>query len=229
MSLSLETRRVGDLMVIKCSGRIVEGPEGTKLKEQVTQVMERWPYIVLDVGDVQFVDSAGLGLLVRLFTRAQSAHGGLKLCAVSSRLGEVLRATRLQNILESYPTESEAITAFYQPTKPGSQSYGLKSDILCVDTSDDVVAYVRELLGQAGYGVTSANNVPDALILLKATRPRLVVVGEGVRAQRDTHSGEMFNRLADQSGVVEIPSGFSGLEAGEAGRQILERVQTALK
>jgi anti-sigma B factor antagonist len=226
--LTLETRRVGDLIVIKCAGRIVEGPEATQLKEKVTESMERWPYIVLDVADVQFVDSAGLGLLVRLFTRAHSAHGSLKLCAVSARLNEVLRATRLQNVLEAYPSESEAIAAFYQPSKAGSPNYGLKSDILCVDTSDDVVAYLRELLGQAGYGVTSANNVPDALTLLKATRPKLLVVGAELRSNRLTHSSETFNRLADQSTVVEIPRGFSALEAGEAGRQILERIHAAL-
>jgi hypothetical protein len=65
-------------------------------------------------------------------------------------------------------------------------------------------------------------------MLMKATRPKLVVLGAALHAMRDTQSADTFNRLADAAGVVEIPPNFSSLEAGEAGRQILDRVQAVL-
>jgi CheY-like chemotaxis protein len=99
---------------------------------------------------------------------------------------------------------------------------------MCVEQSADVLAFVRELLKHAGYGVVTSDNLPDALILLKAMRPKVVVIGADLRAVRNTRTGESFNRLAESRAVVELPPGFSSRDAGEAGQQVLDRVRDAV-
>lgn len=223
MALSVQHRRVGDIAVLTCSGRIAEGPESAHLDARVTDLLMHEPFIVLNLADVNFLDSSGLGLLVRLMARSQRASGGLKLCALPARVSEILRITRLQQSLPSYATEADAIAAFYE-RDASRETHGLQTDVLCVDSSVDLLAYLRALLRQAGYGVTTASNVYDALILLKVAPPAVVVVGAELRALRSTETAEAFNRLADERGVIELEASFSGEDAGDAGQRLLDRV-----
>ena len=64
--------------------------------------------------------------------------------------------------------------------------------ILCIDSSADVLAYVRVLLRQTGYGMLTAANVYDALILLRVTAPRMVIVSADIRALGGTDTAEAF-------------------------------------
>jgi len=104
----------------------------------------------------------------------------------------------------------------------------LAANILCVETSADVLAYVRELLRQAGYAVVTTGNLPDALTLLTATRPKLVVIGAELRATRNTRAADTFNRMADALPVIELPANFSSDDAGVAGSRLLSHVQTII-
>ena len=131
-------------------------------------------------------------------------------------------------IFESYATAADAITAFYQPPKPADTVDRFATDILCVGPSDDVLAYVRQLLRQAGCGVLTASNLADAHILLTATQPKLLIVGDALRAAKDTWAPETFDRLAEGRVVVSLPADFSNRDAGEAGRQVLDQVEDAL-
>lgn len=229
MSLLLQSRRVGDIAVVQCSGRIVEGADAAALQQHVNQLFPYGPaYVILDLGEVDFIDSSGLGCLVRLLTRTQAAGGNVKLCAVSAKIGEVLKMTRLTTIFESYESEVDAVAAFYQRGTGAGAVSRFKTDILCVEGSDDVLAYVRELLGQSGYGVMTARNLPDALTLLQATRPKLVVISAELRAARNTRTAQTFNGLADALSVVELPADFSSHDAGEAARRLLEQVCDAI-
>jgi anti-sigma B factor antagonist len=226
--LSLQSRRVGDITVVTCRGRIVEGAESTALHQHLDGLLPHHPYIVLNLGDVQFIDSSGLGLLVRFLIRAQAARGNLKLCAVHDHVAEVLKITRLKTMFESHESEADAVAAFYQRATSAGESFRFKTDILCVDKSADVLAYVREVLRQAGYGVLTADNLPDALTLLQATGAKLVVIGTELRVTRGTQTAERFNRLADAQSVVELPADFSSRDAGEAGQQLLEQVRAVM-
>jgi anti-sigma B factor antagonist len=228
MALSVKHRRVGDITVLTCSGRIVEGAESAQLDERVTGFLTHEPFIVLNLADVNFLDSSGLGLLVRLLARTQRANGGLKLCALPPRVSEILRMTRLQQSLPSYATEADAIAAFYE-SDSSREMHGLKTDVLCVDSSVDVLAYLRVLLRQAGYGVSTANNVYDALILLKVTAPAAVVISAELRALRSTNTAAAFNKLADERRVIELEASFSAEDAGDAGQRLLERIAEILR
>jgi len=224
MSLSIASRSVGDITVLTCTGRIVEGDEATTLESYVKKLLPRQPYIVIDAGGVAFVDSCGLGLLLRLRTLARTAAGDLKLCAANHHVGEVLRVTKLAAVLPPYPSELEAITAFYTAVE-ADDPWALEKDVLCVHSSLDVLVYARELLKQAGYGVVTASNVSDARVLLRATMPRVLVIDSDSRARLAALTGEdPSTRLA----VVGWPADFSTEDPGDAAHQLLSEVNRAL-
>ena len=225
MPLSLQSRRVGDITVITCTGRIVEGAESSALQKQIEDLLPFGPYLVLDVGAIDFLDSSGLGLLVRYAARTRNANGGMKLCAPTAKMTAVLKATHLDRVFEFHATEADAIAAFYAGSPGAGGPSRLATDVLCVIASMDTQAYVREILSHAGYGVLAAANMPDALVLMQATRPKIVVIDAALRQAHGTQAADRFNRLADSLAVIELPAGFSHLDAGEAGRTVLEQVR----
>jgi anti-sigma B factor antagonist len=228
VSLSLQSRKVGNIAVVTCRGRIVEGAESAALRDHLNALLPQDPCIILDLGEVQFIDSSGLGLLIRFLTQTQSAGGNLALCAVPANIGRVLKMTHLRAIFGSHASQAEAISTFYTRATPAGALSRFNTDILCVEKSPNVQAYVRELLGQWGYGVITAGSVSDALILLKATGPKVVVVGAELRLVADTPAADIFDGLADTLSVIELPRGFSHRDAGEAGHQLLEQVRAAM-
>ena len=221
MPLSLDTRRVGRVTVVTCRGQIMIGEEADTLGAHLDALIVTDPLILLNLC---FVDSAGLGLLVRYLTRAQNASGTLRICEVSPSLDRVLSVTRLKPVLQPHEKEADAIAEVHR-SKRNDTVAGL--DILCVDESLDVLAYLRELLKKAGFQPTTVANLHDALILLTATQPRVVVIGATLRAMRTTRSAEEFQRLADLRPVVELPDGFARQEAGEAAARVLNAVRAA--
>jgi anti-sigma B factor antagonist len=226
--IEISSRRVGPITVITCTGRITEGVESRTLQEQLNTAITRSPDVVLNLAGINFIDSGGLGLLVRFLTRTQNAHGSLKLCVLPANIAEMLRLTKLNTIFEVHDQEADAISAFYLRRDSVVLPHRFDAEILCVDSSPDSVAYARELLKQAGYAVITAENAPDALTLLRAAQPKLLIIGAGIRATRTTRTTELFNRLADELQVVELPASFSSQDAVEAGQRLLDDVRTRL-
>jgi len=221
MSLSVQTRSIGDIAVVTCAGRIIEGPEATALDTHVKDLLPVQPHVLIDFRDVSFIDSAGIGILVRLLTRARAARGDLKLCAVSSHIRDILRSTKLNTILKAYDTEVDAIAAFCAPADSVEAPPSLDIDIVCVDRSPDILAYLREVLRRAGYGVTTTTNVADSRMLIRATRPKVVVVGSAMRLL-------LGDQLTGQSRIVELSEQFSTEDAGEAAQHVLDQVGAAM-
>jgi anti-sigma B factor antagonist len=229
MELSYQSRRVGDVSVVRCKGRIVESPESAEFQKHIQDLLPYTRCIVLHVGDVQFVDSSGLGLLVRILIRSRTAGGVIKLCAVPPKLGEVLRITHLEPLFEAYELEEQAIASFYQrPKSADAQFPFLRANVLCVVRSTDVLTYVREVLRHSGYATVTADNLPDAVMLLKATRPSVVITTPDLRSARDTSTAQTFNRLLDAASVIELPADVSTSDAADTARDLLARVRGLL-
>jgi anti-sigma B factor antagonist len=228
MALTISTHRVGNVTVLTCSGRIVQGSESEKLRQFVTDALKHGPFIVLDFHDVEFLDSSGLGLLARLLDRARAAAGNLKVCALSPKLRDVLRITRLDRIFETYESQDEAIAAFSSPPSPAATPVKPPPDILCVDPSADVLAYFREVMRQAGYAAITADNAADAVKLLRAAQPKLVAIGAVTPGDGDARALDTLYKLAQARGLIELPEGFSTQDAGAAGRDLVERVKAKL-
>jgi anti-anti-sigma factor len=225
--LTIQSRHVGEVVVFTCRGRIVEGDESTALNHQVGRLVGDQPWIILDLAGIEFLDSSGIGLLVRLLNRTRAAHGDLKLCSLPEKIRELLRITKLATVFQVHATDVDAIAAFYQEPAPAPSAKRFNADVLCVETSADVRAYLAEALRQSGYGVLTASNLADAFALLRASTPRAVVVGAGLRESRDTWTATSFNELANAIAVIELPADFSGRDAAEAGA-LLERIREAI-
>ncbi len=88
-----------------------------------------------------------------------------------------------------------------------------------------MLAYVREFLHRAGYTVITTRMLSDAQVLLKATRPSLILLGPRVVKMRDRNTQEVLAHIAPRVPVYVLEEDFSTRDPGEAGMQLLEKVR----
>jgi anti-sigma B factor antagonist len=110
--LHLTTRIFAGATIVECGGRLVLGEESAKLRDLVKKTLDKSRRIVLDMADVSFIDSAGVGLLAGLYMSAQNAGGGLKLAHLSPRMQDMLTITKLFTVFEVFDTAEEAARSF---------------------------------------------------------------------------------------------------------------------
>ncbi len=118
MPLELKTRKVSEVVVVECAGRVVFGDETSRLRSFVKELLPQTPRVVLDLQNVRDVDSGGVGLLLGLLTSAVSAGGGLKLARINQKVRHTLTITRLLGILTAYDTVEKAVAAFRPSSDP---------------------------------------------------------------------------------------------------------------
>jgi anti-sigma B factor antagonist len=112
MALKLSTRTVQGVMIVDCIGRITFGDEAASLRDIVKNLLPQSREIVLNLKDVSYVDSGGLGTMVGLYTSARASGGELKLCQLTHRVGDLLQVTKLLTVFDVHDTEESAIAAF---------------------------------------------------------------------------------------------------------------------
>src|SRR5712664_2682830 len=114
MQLRMSTRQVDGVLVVDCSGRVVFGEESASLRDTVKKLLAESPKVVLNLREVNYIDSGGLGTLVSLFTTARSAGGAVKLARLTQRVGDLLQVTKLLTVFEVFNSEEEAVQSFRQ-------------------------------------------------------------------------------------------------------------------
>ena len=112
MQLRMSTRSLEGMLVVNCSGRVVFGEESASLRDTVKKVLVQSPKVVLNLREVNYIDSGGLGTLVSLFTTARNAGGAVKLARLSQRVGDLLQITKLLTIFEVFDDEEVAAQSF---------------------------------------------------------------------------------------------------------------------
>ena len=226
MPLSLDTREVGRVTIVRCNGRIVAGGESESLRAHIDRLLLDRRSIILHMGEVGFIDSSGLGTMVRSLTSIRRAHGDLKLCNVTEQARKVLEMSRLTQVFDTHESEEKAVAAFYRPGAPAETPVATGRSILCVDYNRDVLAYLRELVRRAGYDVQSTSHPGDALILMRVTRFDLLLVGPDLTTSPATW--QTFQVACTRLPVIELGSDFSTRDAGEAGAALLEKIEARL-
>jgi anti-sigma B factor antagonist len=113
MQLHLESRPIGEVLVVQCIGRMVAGNEIFTLHSLVGDGIEKYGDVVLQLDRLDYVDSSGLGALIRLMQAARAKGGDVKLSGVPARLQKMLDLTHLSSQFEIYESMEEAITAAY--------------------------------------------------------------------------------------------------------------------
>jgi anti-anti-sigma factor len=226
LRLSLDTREVGRVTIVRCNGRIVAGGESESLRAHVTWLLRDRRSIVLHLGDVGFIDSSGLGTMVRTLTSTRQARGDLKLCNVPDHVRRVLEMSHLTKLFDAHESEEKAVAAFYLPGARAETPAHTGRSVLCLDSNADVLAYLRELLRRAGYDVHTSSHLRDAMILMRVTRFDLLLAGPGITASPATQ--QAFQSACASVPVIELGSEFSTLDAGEAGAGLLEKIEAVL-
>jgi len=111
--MRIEERTIDDVVVAKIHGDILLNGSGPALAERMRSLLEQdRRCIVLDLGDVRYVDSGGIGELVESFSAARNRGGAIKLARVTRRLNDLFVIAKLLNVFECFETEDEAVESF---------------------------------------------------------------------------------------------------------------------
>jgi anti-sigma B factor antagonist len=113
MSLKINVRENGDVLILDLNGRITLGEEAASLRDTLKEQIESGrKHILLNLADVSYIDSSGLGQLVSSFATVTSRGGQLKLLNLQKRLHELMQVTKLITVFEVYTTEAAALRSF---------------------------------------------------------------------------------------------------------------------
>ena len=111
--MQIEERTVGDVLVLDVKGRITLGEGDEILKDKVNSLLHQGlKKIVLNLAEVPYIDSAGLGEIVRTYTTVSRQGGSLKLLSLTKRITDLLAITKLLTVFETYESENEAVQSF---------------------------------------------------------------------------------------------------------------------
>ena len=113
MALSINTREVSHVMILDIRGRIVLGDEIGQLRKAVRGlVADGKKKIILNLAEVDYIDSSGVGELVGCFTTVRNAAGELKLMNLSQKVHDVLHVTKLYTVFDIKDDEFQAVKSF---------------------------------------------------------------------------------------------------------------------
>ncbi len=113
MSVKLSVRKVGDVTVIDAVGRITLGEGASSFRDTIRDLVAKGEKkIVLNLGDVSYIDSSGIGELVSAFTTVTNQGGQLKLLNLTKRIQDLLQITKLYTVFEVYDDETKAVQSF---------------------------------------------------------------------------------------------------------------------
>ncbi len=116
MTLRSLIRTLGDVKVVDCRGRIVLGDETAELRQLVKDLLQPSARIVLNLAQVNHIDSNGIGMLVGLHVAAKNANATIKLAGVVDHVKSVMETTRLITIFAAYDTVEDAVASFAPPS-----------------------------------------------------------------------------------------------------------------
>lgn len=112
MNLKMETKTVDGVTVVSCMGRIVFGDEAAALRAELKSILSTSKKVILNLSEVSYIDSGGLGTLVGVFSTARAGGADIKLAGLGQRVRDVLQITKLVTVFEVYDNEQKALAAF---------------------------------------------------------------------------------------------------------------------
>jgi anti-sigma B factor antagonist len=116
--MQIDQRATGDVVVLDLKGRITMGEGDELLKDKVNSLVNQGHRkIVLNLAEVPYIDSAGLGEIVRTYTTVSRQGGSLKLLNLTKRITDLLSITKLLTVFETFDSENEAVRSFSASAK----------------------------------------------------------------------------------------------------------------
>jgi len=115
MNMTTNIRKLGGVTIVDISGRIEFGEESAALRDLVRDLLSKGQkQILFNLGDVNYIDSSGLGHLVSAFTSVRNHGGELKLLNLSNNIQNLMQITRLYTVFEILDNEAAAVKSFSQ-------------------------------------------------------------------------------------------------------------------
>lgn len=113
MSAKMTTRQVGDVSVVDAAGRITLGEGASALRDAIRDLSTKGDKkILLNLSEVNYIDSSGIGEMVSGFTSVTNAGGQLKLLGLSKRVKDLLQITKLYTVFEVFDDEAAAVRSY---------------------------------------------------------------------------------------------------------------------
>ena len=117
--MNISTRKVDGIFVVDIIGRIVLG-EGSRLREVISLALDSGDRkLLLNLAEVDYIDSAGLGEIIRAYTSVAKRGGQLHLLKLTNRVRDLLQITKLCTVLETHDDEAEAVVLLNRAIAPG--------------------------------------------------------------------------------------------------------------
>jgi anti-sigma B factor antagonist len=111
--MHIHDRSVGDVTIIDVNGRMTLGEGQELLRDKVNSLIQQGQKkLVLNLAEVPYIDSAGLGEIVRTYTTVSHQGGSLKLLNLTKRIQDLLLITKLLTVFETFDTEADALNSF---------------------------------------------------------------------------------------------------------------------
>jgi anti-sigma B factor antagonist len=111
--MKIETRTVGDVTILDCSGKITLGEGTMTVRNTVRDILKaNGKKIILNLGDVNYIDSSGIGELVSTYTTVTNSGGQLKLLNLTKKIHELLAITKLLTVFQVFENEQAALASF---------------------------------------------------------------------------------------------------------------------
>jgi anti-sigma B factor antagonist len=111
--MKIETRIIGDITLLDCSGKITLGEGTMTVRNTVRDILKSdGKKIILNLADVNYIDSSGIGELVSTYTTVTSSGGQLKLLNLTKKIQELLAITKLLTVFQVFENEEAALISF---------------------------------------------------------------------------------------------------------------------
>jgi anti-sigma B factor antagonist len=113
MALTVKTRRVGNVAIVDLNGKVTLGENTGILRDELRSLLAQGnKHILLNMKDVGYVDSAGLGELVGAYTTATNQGGAVKILHMQGKMRDLMQITKLNTIFVSFDDEQKAVASF---------------------------------------------------------------------------------------------------------------------
>ena len=111
--MKIEMRTIGDIRILDCSGKITLGEGTMAVRNTVRDILkDNGKKILLNLANVNYIDSSGIGELVSTYTTVTNNGGQLKLLNLTKKINELLQITKLLTVFQVFDSESAAIASF---------------------------------------------------------------------------------------------------------------------
>ncbi len=111
--MKLSVRKTDSVAILDVSGKLMGGPDADVFRETIKNLIdEGYKKVVVNMSQVPFINSTGLGILISAYTTLRKVDGVLKLASVTERIDSLLMITKLGTIFETYSTEEKAVESF---------------------------------------------------------------------------------------------------------------------